>query len=102
MCGSRKHEGADLGSIPTGVLVAALQRTQLPEARLVDKSLLFALPQEILILFGQRTKIHVLAGMLVNDVLGVHLHCLAVSEETWPKSRPVGVKDLLLGNVGTK
>lgn len=100
-CVSREHEGADLRSIPTGVLVAALQSTQLPEAGLVDESLLLALPQEIFILFGQRTQVHVLAGMLVNDVLGVHLHGLAVSEKTRPQGRPVWVEHLLLRNICT-
>ncbi len=83
------------------MLAAALQRTQLPEAGLVDESLLLALPQEIFILFGERTQVHVLAGVLVNDVLGVHLHGLAVSEKTRPKSRPVRVEDLLLRNICT-
>jgi hypothetical protein len=39
--------------------------------------------------------------VLVNDVLGVHLHGLAVSEKTRPKSRPVWVEDLLLRNICT-
>ena len=98
-CVSREHEGADLSSIPAGVFLAALQRAQLAETGLVDEAFLLALPQEVLILFGQRAQVHVLAGVLVDDVFGVDFHCLAVGEEAGPEGGPVGVEDLFLGHV---
>lgn len=42
----------------------------------------------------------VLVGMLVDDVLGVHLYSLAVSQQAGPHGGPVGVEDFLLGHVG--
>lgn len=100
-CVSREHEGADLSSIPTGVFVGALKRAELAETGLVDESLLLALPKEIFILLGERTQVGVLVGMLVDDVFGVNLHGLAVSEEAGPHRGPVGVEYFLLGHIGT-
>lgn len=100
-CESRKHEGADLSSIPAGMFAAALEGAELAEAGLVDKPLFLALPQEIFVLFGERSQVHVLTRVLIDNVLGIDLHSLAVSEQAGPEGGPVRMEDLLLRYVRT-
>lgn len=99
---SREHERGDLCSVPTGMLCRALKRGQFSEACLEDESLLFALPKEVFVLFGERAQVHILLRILVDDVLGVNLDSLAISEQPWPESGPVGMENLLLRHVGAE
>ena len=95
-------EVGHLSAVPTGVLGVPLKRGQLAETRLEDESFLLALPQEIFILFRERTKVHVLVGVSVDDVLGVVFDCFAVCEQARPHGGPTGVEDLLLRDVGAE
>lgn len=97
---SREHERGDLCSVPTSMLGWTLKRGQFSEARLEDESLLLALPKEVFVFFGERTQVHILLRILVDDVLGVNFDCLSISEQPWPECGPVGMENLLLRHVG--
>lgn len=99
---SREHERGDLCSVPTGMLGCALKRGKFPETSLEDEALLLALPKEVFVLFGERTQVHILLRILVDNVLGVHLDSLSVSKQAWPERGPVGMENLLLRHVGAE
>jgi hypothetical protein len=83
------------------VFRCAFQRADLPQAGLEDEAFLFALPEEVLVLFGQGAQVEVLRGVQVDQVFGVVLEGLAVGEQAGPEGGPAGVEDLFLGYVGT-
>ena len=83
----------------------ALQADDLPETRLVDEAFLFALPQVLLVLLGERAE----ADEKRLQVEGVHvvrrlqhwslvagLDQLAVGQQTGVHRGPIGVQDFLL------
>lgn len=99
---SREHESGDLCSVPTSMLGCALKRCKFSETSLEDKPFLLALPKEVLVLFGERTQVHILLRILVNNILRVDLDSLSISEQSWPKSRPAWMENFLLWHVGTE
>jgi len=97
---SRELKVGHLSTIPTRVLGAPLQRRQLTEASFEHESLLFALPQEVFILFGEGAQELVLFWVCVDDVLRIVLDGFAVCEEARPHGGPAGMIDLLLRDIG--
>lgn len=98
---SGELEVGDLCAVPAGVFGGAFKRGELAEAGLVDEAFLFALPQEVFVLFGQRTQVHVLVGVVVDQVFWVVLHGFAVCKQTRPHRRPVRVEHLPLRHIRT-
>lgn len=99
---SREHESGDLCGVPTGVLGCALKRGEFAEASLEYEPFLLAFPKEILVLFGERTQVHILRRILVNNILRVDLDCLSIGQQPWPESGPVWMENLLLRHVGAE
>lgn len=99
---SRELKVGNLSVVPTGVLFGALEVSHFAQAGLEYEPLLFALPEEVFIFFGEGAEVHVFVGIEVDDVLRVVLHGFAVGEKTRPHGGPAGVEDLLLGYIGAE
>lgn len=82
--------------------VGSLEGDDLSQAGFVHVSFLLALPEEIFVLFGEGTQVHVVIGVAVLNRVGVKLHGFAVGFESGPDGRPVGVEDFLMGHVGAQ
>lgn len=99
---SRELQVGDLCAIPAGVFDGAFQGGQLSEAGFEDESFFFALPQEIFILFGERTQVFVFLGFEVEDLIRIVLDSFAVGQQSGPHGGPGGVEYFSLGNVGAE
>ena len=86
-----KGEVGYLSNIPGGVFRASIESDNFPQAGLVDKPFLFALPEELLIFFIQRSVVVDLSGSgaVRQEVVG-----LAVGEESREHRRPVRMDHL--------
>ncbi len=91
-----------MGAVPTCVSGGPLHRGQFPEAGFVTEAFFLALPQEVFVLFGEGSEMHVFIGSEIGNILRVIFFGLSVSQKPWPHGRPAGVEYFSLRNVGAE